>query len=195
VPDRDATGDNGRRGDGEQERSHGGEDPRDRRIVVQLHPVAARVAELLEPHIERQGFDLVSVEYHKGTRSSMLRLLVDRPGGGIALDDLERLSPVLGDLLDVYDPVEGRYTLEVASPGLDRPLTRQRDFAAYVGRRVRIRTHRAIEGQKSFRGILASAAGDGVEIDDEPSRHRVRIAFAEMKGANHEYDFDGAGRR
>ena len=70
-------------------------------MVVQLHPVAMRVAELLAPHVERQGFELVSVEYHKGTRSSLLRLLVDRPGGGIALSDLERLSPVLGDLLDV----------------------------------------------------------------------------------------------
>lgn len=189
MPEEDATGDSGERGSSERERGQ------ERGIVVQLHPVAARVAELLEPHIERQGFELVSVEYHKGTRSSMLRLLVDRPDGGVALDDLERLSPVLGDLLDVYDPVEGRYTLEVASPGLNRPLTRLRDFAAYVGRRVRIRTHRAIDGQKSFSGILASAAGDGVEIDDEPSRHRVRIAFAEMKGANHEYDFDGAGRR
>ena len=93
-------------------------------MVVQLHPVAMRVAELLESHVERQGFELVSVDYHKGTRSSLLRLLVDRPGGGIALSDLERLSPVLSDLLDVYDPIDGRYTLELASPGVNRPLTR-----------------------------------------------------------------------
>ena len=97
-----------------------------------------------QPHVERQGFELVSVEYHKGTRSSLLRLLMDRPGGGIALSDLERLSPVLSDLLDVYDPIDGRYTLEVASPGVNRPLTRRRDFEAFVGQRVRIKTHRAV---------------------------------------------------
>jgi ribosome maturation factor RimP len=165
------------------------------KMVVQLHPVAMRVAELLDPHVERQGFELVSVEYHKGTRSSLLRLLVDRPGGGIALGDLERLSPVLGDLLDVYDPIDGRYTLEVASPGVNRPLTRLGDFEAFVGQRVRIKTHRAMDGQKSFTGLLASVSAEGVEIDDEPSRRRLKIGFGEMKGANHEYDFDGAGRR
>ena len=164
-------------------------------MVVQLHPVAKRVAELLEPHIERQGFELVSVEFHKGTRSSLLRLLVDRPGGGVALSDLERLSPVLGDLLDVYDPVEGRYTLEVASPGVNRPLVRLGDFEMFIGRRVRIKTHQAIDGQKSFTGVLASVNAEGVEIDDEPSRRRARIGFDQIKGANYEYDFDGAGRR
>ena len=76
-------------------------------MVLQLHPVAKKVVELLEPHIERQGFELVNVEFRKGTRSSLLRLLVDKPEGGIAMSDLERLTPVLGDLLDVYDPIEG----------------------------------------------------------------------------------------
>ena len=76
-------------------------------LVLTPHPVAKKIAELLEPHIERQGYELVAVEYRKGTRSSLVRLLVDKPGGGIALDDLEKLSPVLSDLLDVYDPVAG----------------------------------------------------------------------------------------
>lgn len=166
-----------------------------RKMVVQLHPVAMHVAELLEPHVARQGFELVSVEYHKGTRNSLLRLLVDRPGGGIALSDLERLSPVLSDLLDVYDPIDGRYTMEVASPGVNRPLTRRGDFEAFVGERVRIKTHLAVDGQKSFIGVLASVDAEGVEIEDEPSRRRLKIGFGDMKGANHEYDFDGAGRR
>src|SRR5205085_8904836 len=82
-------------------------------MVLQLAAPAKKIAQLLEPHIERQGFELVTVEFRKGARHSLLRLLVDKPGGGIALSDLERLSPVLGDLLDVYDPVEGPYTLEV----------------------------------------------------------------------------------
>jgi ribosome maturation factor RimP len=158
--------------------------------VVVLHPVAAKVAELLEPHIERQGYELVSVEFHKGTRSSLLRLLLDKPGGGVSLDDLEKLSPVLGDLLDVYDPVDGRYTLEVASPGLNRPLRTLAHFESVRGQRVRIRTHRPHDGQKSFCGRLASVRADGVDIEDESSRRTVTIGFDDMKGANFEYDFD-----
>lgn len=165
------------------------------KMVVQLGAMAERVTGLLGPHIERQGYELVSVEYHKGTRSSLLRLLVDKPGGGIALSDLEKLSPIIGDLLDVYDPVEGRYTLEVASPGINRPLVRLGDFEACVGQRVKIRTHHALDGRKSFVGVLASVNGNGVEVDDESSHRRFAIGFGEIKGANYEYDFDAAGRR
>ncbi len=158
-------------------------------IVVALHPVAAKVAELLEPHIERQGYELVSVEYRKGTRSSLLRLLVDKPGGGIGLNDLEKLSPVLGDLLDVYDPIEGRYMLEVSSPGLNRPLRKREHFEAVRGERVKVRTHSARDGQKSFLGKLVEVGPSGIELDDESSRKRVSIPFEDMQEANYEYDF------
>lgn len=161
-----------------------------KRIVLRLHPTALKVAELLGPHIEREGFDLVSVEYHKGTRSSMLRLLVDRPDGGISLDDLGNLSPVLSDLLDVYDPIEGRYMLEVASPGINRPLIRQSDFEAQVGMRVRIRTHHAVEGRKAFMGRLVMVDRDWIELDDESAKRRFKLNFDDMKGANYEHDFD-----
>jgi ribosome maturation factor RimP len=165
------------------------------RMVVRLNPMAERVAALLTPHVERQGYELVSVEHHRGTRSSLLRLLVDRPGGGIGLDDLERLSPILGDLLDVYDPIEGRYTLEVASPGVNRPLVRLADFEAVRGGRVRIKTHHALEGRKAFIGVLAAVGENGVEIDDEPSGRQLRIDFGEIKAANYEYDFDASRRK
>jgi len=159
-------------------------------IALTLHPTAEKVVELLEPHIERQGYVLVSVDFRKGTRNSLLRLLVDKPGGGIALSDLEKLSPTLGDLLDVYDPVEGRYTLEVASPGVNRPLRKLEHFEAVKGERVKVRTHRARDGQKSFVGKLVSVGDSGIELDDETRRKRQVIGFDEMTGANYEYDFD-----
>ena len=160
-------------------------------MVLQLEPLAKKVAELLEPHIERLGFELVTVEFRRGTRHhSLLRLLVDKPGSGITLDDLERLSPILGDLLDVYDPVEGRYTLEVSSPGINRPLRKLEHFAAVKGERVKVRTHRARDGQKSFVGKLLSVSDIGIELDDETSRKRQTIGFDEMSGANYEYNFD-----
>jgi len=160
-------------------------------MVLQLHPVAKKVVELLEPHIERQGFELVNVEYRKGTRSSLLRLLIDKPEGGIAMSDLEKLSPVLGDLLDVYDPIEGRYTLEVASPGINRPLAKLQHFEAYRGQRVRIRTHRPHGGRKLFAGRLAEVNGAGVELDDEQSGQRQALRFDEIQGANYEHNFTG----
>lgn len=158
--------------------------------ALTLHPVAEKVAELLEPHIERQGYELVSVDFHKGARNSLLRLLVDKPERGIALSDLEKLSPMLGDLLDVYDPVEGRYTLEVASPGVNRPLRKREHFEAVRGERVKVRTHQARDGQKTFVGRLVAVSETGIELEDEVRHERQAIGFAEMKEANYEFDFD-----
>jgi ribosome maturation factor RimP len=160
-------------------------------MVLQLESLAKKVADLLEPHIERLGFELVNVEFRSGTRhNSLLRLLVDKPGGGITLTDLEGLSPILGDLLDVYDPVEGRYTLEVSSPGINRPLAKLRDFEAYRGQRVRIRTRRPRDGRKNFEGLLADVRADGIDLEDELSGQRHAFAFNEIQGANYEHKFD-----
>ncbi len=165
------------------------EEPETLGTVVELHPVAKRVMDLLGPHIERQGFELVSVDYRQGTGSAMLRLFVDRTGGGIALDDLETVSRTIGDLLDVYDPVEGRYTLEVSSPGINRPLVKLSHFEKVRGRRIRLRTHVARDGQKSFIGILAAVDVTGVELDDETSKCRQKFGFSEIKEARYEHDF------
>jgi ribosome maturation factor RimP len=160
-------------------------------MVLQLEPLAKKIVELLEPHIERLGFELVNVEFRRGApRNSLLRVLIDNPGGGITLSDLERLSPILGDLLDVYDPVDGSYTLEVASPGINRPLAKLKDFEAYRGQRVRIRTHRSRDGRKNFQGILIQVGPDGVELEDELSRQRQAFSFNEIQGANYEHKFD-----
>jgi ribosome maturation factor RimP len=158
-------------------------------MVLQLHPVASKVMELLGPHIERQGFELVAVEYKGGARGGLLRIYVDRPGGGIKLDDLEGLSRIVGDLLDVYDPVEGRYTLEVSSPGINRPLTKLSHFQQHRGRRVRVRTHHAHDGQKSFVGVLAEVSASGIELEDEISKRRLTLGFEEIKEANYEHQF------
>ena len=159
-------------------------------IVLQLHPTAKKIVELIEPHVERQGFELVAIDFRKGTRTSLLRLLVDRPGGGIAMSDLEVLSPIVSDLLDVYDPVEGRYLLEVASPGVNRPLTKLAHFEAFVGQRVKVRTHRPHNGRKNFEGVLAVVSANGLELDDDISHGRESFGFDEIKGANYEHKFD-----
>jgi len=159
--------------------------------VLTLNPTAEKVAGLLESHVERQGYELVSVEFKTGARGSMLRLLVDKPGGGISLSDLEKLSPVLGDLLDVYDPIEGRYLLEVASPGLNRPLNKLEHFEACRGQRIKVKTSVAREGgQKMFVGKLIEVRPGGVDLDDETSGRRQSFEFNEIQHANFEYDFN-----
>lgn len=159
-------------------------------MVVQLNPIAGKVMELVEPHIERQGFELVSVEFLKGARHSILRLLVDRPEGGISLADLEELSPMISDLLDVYDPVEGRYSLEMASPGINRPLLRLKDFQAHLGKRIKIRTHQPRAGRRNFEGLLAAVTDAGFELDDGLTKLRESFGFKEIRGANYEHSFD-----
>jgi ribosome maturation factor RimP len=159
-------------------------------IVLQLNPTAKKVAETLEPHIERQGYELVGVDFRKGTRSSLLRLLVDRPEGGIALSDIEKLSPILSDLLDVYDPVEGRYTLEVSSPGINRPLTKVAHFEAYRGRRVKLKTYQPRDGRKVFMGTLAACDASGVALEEENLHTLEKFAFEEIQAANYEHNFD-----
>ncbi len=158
-------------------------------MVVQLHPVAMKVMELLESHVDRQGFELVSVDFKKGGGNGLVRVLVDRPGGGISLNDLDGLSRIISDLLDVYDPVGGRYTLEVSSPGINRPLVKLSHFQKFQGQRVKIRTHSAREGQKAFMGVLKEVAPEGIELEDEISRKPQRFSFEEIKEANYEHQF------
>jgi ribosome maturation factor RimP len=106
------------------------------------------------------------------------------------LNDLEKLSPILGDVLDVYDPVEGRYTLEVSSPGINRPLARLKDFEAYRGQRVRIRTRQSRDGRKNFEGVLVEVGPEGIGLEDDLNHQRHIFAFNEISGANYEHEFD-----
>ena len=174
-------------------------------IVLELHPVARKIADLLEPHLQRQGYELIAVEFKQGARGAMLRLLVDKPGGGISLNDLERLSPVLSDLLDVYDPIESRYLLEVASPGINRPLIKLEHFEEFIGKRVKLRTHLARNGSKSFIGKLVRVSPAGIELEEIANHaaiqangnaeHRETFKFEEIQSAHYEHDFDEGKRR
>ena len=164
-------------------------------IVLEMHPVARKIADLLDPHLGRQGYELIAVEFKQGSRGAMLRLLVDKPGGGISLSDLERLSPVLSDLLDVYDPIESRYLLEVASPGINRPLLKLEHFEAFIGQRVKLRTRIARNGSKSFIGKLMAVSPTGLELEDGVNRNREVFTFEEIQSAHYEHDFDEGKRR
>ncbi len=115
--------------------------------------IEARVSELIEPLVMYNQMELVCVEYVKGPRGPVLRLVIDRKGG-VTLDDCTRISRVAGDVLDVHDPVPGSYNLEVSSPGINRPLVKEKDYERFAGEKVLIRTVSAVDGRKKFKGIL-----------------------------------------
>ncbi len=125
-----------------------------------------RLAEIVTPAIEDLGFELVRLRL-QGGRSPTLQIMADRPKGGIEVDDCARISTAVSATLDVEDPIEEGYTLEVSSPGIDRPLTRLKDFDAWAGHEARLETVELIDGRRRFKGVLAGTEGDEVLIEIE----------------------------
>ena len=113
-----------------------------------------RVEAYLLPVMEENGFELVDVEYVKEAGAWYLRAYIDKPGG-FTVDDCEMVSRRLGDWLDQEDFIDESYILEVSSPGLGRPLKKEKDFKRSMGEQVEVRLYRALDGQKDFTGILS----------------------------------------
>lgn len=126
-----------------------------------------RLAEVITPVIEDLGFELVRVRLMAG-KTRTLQIMAERPGGGIEVDDCARISTAVSATLDVEDPVEDAYTLEVSSPGIDRPLTRLKDFKDWEGYEAKIETTELIDGRRRFKGMLDGVDGSEVllEIDE-----------------------------
>lgn len=140
---------------------------------------------LLIPLMEAHGFELVDVEYVKEGGNWYLRAYIDKPGG-IAVDDCEVISRALSDQLDEEDFIEESYILEVSSPGLDRPLKKEKDFARSIGQEVELRTYRAVNRQKEFTGILSAYDKESITLEleneetlvfDRADVALVRLAF------------------
>lgn len=131
-----------------------------------------KTEELLTPIVERNGFELVDVEYVKEGGTWYLRAYIDKPGG-IAVDDCELVSRAFSDILDEKDYIEDSYIFEVSSPGLGRPLKKEKDFKRSLGEEVEIRTYRAIDRQKEFTGILANYDENTVTITYEDETEQV----------------------
>ncbi len=123
-----------------------------------------RMAEIITPVIEDMGFELVRVRLMSG-KETILQIMADKPDGGIEVDDLALINQALGAVLDVEDPILEEYTLEVSSPGIDRPLTRLKDFDMFEGYEAKIETEELIDGRRRFKGELAGIEGDEVLIN------------------------------
>ncbi len=123
-----------------------------------------RMAEIITPVIEDMGFELVRVRLMSG-KETTLQIMADKPEGGIEVDDLALINQALSAVLDVEDPILDEYTLEVSSPGIDRPLTRLKDFDAFEGYEAKLETEELIDGRRRFKGQLAGVEDDEVLIN------------------------------
>lgn len=123
-----------------------------------------RVEALVQPALQGEAVELVDLRFVQEGGRWVLRFYLDK-AGGISLDDCERLSGRIGAVLDMEDAVPGSYSLEVSSPGLDRVLKREADFARFAGHRVKVRLREGLDGQRNFRGTLKGASGGTVSID------------------------------
>jgi ribosome maturation factor RimP len=134
------------------------------------------------------------VQYRPESGRVVLRLLIDRPEGGVTIDELARVSRELGDVLDAHDAVPGRYQLECSSPGVNRPLLREPHFRRALGQRVRVRTHDPVRDRRVFHGTLEAVTADGVTVHD-PDVGSIALPFVAIEKANVEYDFGRPARR
>jgi ribosome maturation factor RimP len=150
--------------------------------------VTQRVWELAEPLALAGGLELIDVKYRPEGGRTVLRLMIDRPAGGVTLDELTRMSRELSDVLDAHDVVPGRYQLECSSPGINRPLLREAHFHRALGQRVRVQTREPMGDRRHFRGTLALVTPEGITVDD-PAAGRLVIPFAAIEKANVDHDF------
>src|SRR5438270_5891642 len=131
-----------------------------------------KLLELLDPVAEAAGYEIVRLRLMGGAEKRRLQIMAEGPDGEMVIEDCAKLSRAISEVMDAADPIAGEYTLEVSSPGVDRPLTRIADFEAYQGYEARIELDRLAEGRKRFKGLLAgvdrSEEGDGqVAVDLE----------------------------
>jgi ribosome maturation factor RimP len=140
------------------------------------------LTELVQPSLRHLGLDLVDLQWRPG-RGSVLRLVIDS-AAGVSLDDCERVSHAVGAVLDAYDPIAGRYLLEVSSPGAERPLRTETEWQAAVGRRVNVRV-RSGDAEMIVEGKLLHLGDNSVEIEarDRNRRHLTAVPRADVLAA------------
>jgi ribosome maturation factor RimP len=131
---------------------------------------------LLEPTIERLGYELTDLETRLSGQGGHLRLTIDKPDG-IDLDDCEKVSHAVSALLDVEDPVPGNYNLEVSSPGLDRKLTKVEHFQRFEGETLKITMRFPIAGRRRFRGKLTSSDDENIVVEVDGESHSLPLTM------------------
>jgi ribosome maturation factor RimP len=141
-----------------------------------------RYREMLEPSVRALGCELLGVQLARGPRHTLLRIYIDRPEG-ITLEDCTRVSQQVSGILDVEDPIEGEYSLEVSSPGEDRPLFIEEHFERFAGHRVNVRLAVPVSGRRRVTGLLVGVSDGDIVVEEEGTQWRLpvdRIAQARL---------------
>tara|TARA_R110000772_G_scaffold147473_1_gene257907 strand:- start:719 stop:1180 length:462 start_codon:yes stop_codon:yes gene_type:complete len=140
-----------------------------------------QLEDILRPVVEGLGYEFWGIEYRSKGYQSMLRVFIDDVEKGIGIDDCEKVSRQISGVMDVEDPIQTEYTLEVSSPGMDRPLFRPEQYQAFVGHQVQIRLRMAFEGRRKFQGLIKGVEGDDivVVVDD----HEYLLPFDSIEKA------------
>ncbi len=167
-------------------------DNADQRFAVETG-LARSIAELAEPVIEELGFRLVRIKVSERDGGTV-QIMAERPQGLLTVDDCAAISRRLSPVLDTYDPVPGRYRLEVSSPGIDRPLVRPSDFELWAGHEAKIELRELVGGRKRFRGVIEGVEDDEarlkIELEGEPEPVVLGFPFSLISEAKLVADFD-----
>ena len=129
-----------------------------------MGPLEETIIALISPALDEAGFELIRVRL-TGARTKTLQIMAERPDGTMSAENCATVSRAISPILEENDPIEGKYTLEVSSPGIDRPLTREKDFINWEGYEARLELDRMIEGRKNFKGVLAGFEDGNVAFD------------------------------
>lgn len=152
---------------------------------MKLSPLERKIEKLVELPIHEMGYELVTVKLEDNGKSPSLLIMVEEPESGrLSIDDCAKISRSLTTLLDVEDPINGPYSLQVSSPGMDRPLVKREDFKRFSGKQVKLETVMAIENQKRFKGILEAYLEDDDCIRIKTDEKTQDIEFDNIKKAN-----------
>lgn len=161
-------------------------------------PVEKEILSVIEGAVGLMGYDIARVKLRGGEDKRTLQIMIDRKDGkGVNVDDCAAASGQISALLDVHDPLDGAYDLEVSSPGIDRPLTRPADFIAYKGFDIRAETRAPLEGRRRFKGVLTEADESGFAMETaakaengEDAAAEIRFAYGDLAGVNLIYSDD-----
>jgi ribosome maturation factor RimP len=160
-----------------------------------------QVKSMIEPAAEAMGFELVRVRYTTGKRPT-LQIMAEREDGTMSVDDCAELSRTVSALLDVEDPIRGEYDLEVSSPGIDRPLVREKDFERWAGFDAKVELRIGLDGQRRFRGTLIGMTGGNVILETDKGRaalpfediDQAKLVLTDALIAAHQTAADGPSR-
>ena len=137
-------------------------------------PVTQSVIELIEPGLLAKGLELVDVEFKKEGKNWVLRVFIDKEGG-VTLEDCQKISGLVGDLIEVEEVIEPAYTMEVSSPGLNRVLKKEKDFIRFSGKKIGVQCHAPLNGRKKFTGILKDFKNQSIHLEVDGQLQTISI--------------------